>query len=92
MSSFDGSQEPDCTEAIHTLYEFLDGELTDPRRAEIQQHLEACLPCFQAYDFEAELRLMVGRKCRDSAPPALQQRVADALRQMSQGAGGIPNL
>jgi anti-sigma factor (TIGR02949 family) len=84
--------EPDCNEAIHTLYEFLDGELTGARRAEIQQHLEACLPCFQAYDFEAELRLVVGRKCRDTAPPDLQRRVADALRQISQPGGGIPNL
>ena len=37
-------QEPDCNEAIHTLYEFLDGELTSTRKAEIQNHLEACLP------------------------------------------------
>ena len=85
-------QDPNCREAIHTLYEFLDGELTVTRRTEIQMHLEACLPCFQAYDFEAELRLMVARKCRDNAPPALQQRVADALRQISQPDGGIPNL
>jgi mycothiol system anti-sigma-R factor len=84
--------DPDCNEAIHTLYEFLDGELTLQRRSEIQAHLEACLPCFQAYDFEAELRLMISRKCRDTAPPALHDRVSDALRQMSQGQGGIPNL
>ncbi|HZN13968.1 MAG TPA: mycothiol system anti-sigma-R factor [Acidimicrobiales bacterium] len=86
------SQDPNCSEAIHTLYEFLDGELTTGRKAEIQQHLEACLPCFQAYDFEAELRLMIGRKCQDQAPAALQQRVSDALRRISQPGGGIPNL
>jgi mycothiol system anti-sigma-R factor len=85
-------QDPDCNEAIHTLYEFLDGELTMGRKAEIQAHLEACLPCFQAYDFEASLRLMIGERCRDQAPPALQQRVADALRQISQPGGGIPTL
>ncbi len=84
--------DPNCNDAIHTLYEFLDGELTASRRSEIQQHLEACLPCFQAYDFEAELRIMISQKCRDQAPPALQNRVADALRQISQPGGGIPNL
>ena len=84
--------DPNCNDAIHTLYEFLDGELTGTRKAEIQQHLEECLPCFQAFDFEAELRIMISQKCRDTAPPALQQRVADALRQISQPGGGIPNL
>jgi anti-sigma factor (TIGR02949 family) len=84
--------EGDCNEAIHTLYEFLDGELTPQRQADIKQHLEACLPCFQAYDFEAELRLMISRKCQDPLPAGLQDRVADSLRQMSQGLGGIPNL
>jgi mycothiol system anti-sigma-R factor len=86
--------EPDrnCNDAIHTLYEFLDGELTPSKKAEIQAHLEACLPCFQAYDFEAELRIVISQKCRDTAPPALQQRVSDALRRISQPGGGIPNL
>jgi mycothiol system anti-sigma-R factor len=85
-------QDPNCREAIHTLYEFLDGELTPARRSEIQLHLEACLPCFQAYDFELELRLMVSRKCQETAPPSLHLKVSDALRQISQPGGGIPNL
>ena len=84
--------DPNCSDAIHTLYEFLDGELTGSRKAEIQAHLEECLPCFQAYDFEAELKIMISQKCREQAPPALQQRVADALRQISQPGSGIPNL
>jgi mycothiol system anti-sigma-R factor len=65
----------DCTEAVHVLYEFLDGELSEGRRVEIQAHLEACLPCWEAFDFEAELKLFVGRKCRDTAPEALRLRV-----------------
>ena len=87
-----GTDDSNCNEAIHTLYEFLDGECTPQRQAEIRQHLEACLPCFAAYDFEAELRQMISRKCQDQAPVALQQRITDSLRQMSQGSGGIPNL
>ena len=84
--------EPNCNDAIHTLYEFLDGELTPARKAEIQAHLEACLPCWQAYDFEAELKMMISQRCREQAPSSLQQRVADALRQISQPGGGIPTL
>jgi len=69
-----------CQEAIGTLYGFLDGELTADRRLQIQHHLEECAPCFQAFDFEAELKVLIARKCRDEVPDSLRRRVADALR------------
>jgi mycothiol system anti-sigma-R factor len=88
----------DCEEAIHTLYHFLDGELTIERRLEIQQHLEGCSPCLEAFDFEAELRLVIARKCRDMVPPSLLDRVSRALSEASGSApgseesGGMSNL
>ena len=39
-----------------------------------------CTPCLEAFDFEAELRILVSTKCREEAPDALRQRVIDALR------------
>lgn len=69
-----------CQEAIATLYSFLDGELTADRRALIQHHLDECGPCFEAFGFEAELKEVIGRKCRDEVPQALRLRVAEALR------------
>ena len=74
----------DCEEAIHTLYSFLDGELTVERRLEIQRHLEECSPCLEAFDFEAELKIVVARCCRDQVPEGLRQRIADVLAQASQ--------
>ncbi|HYA43985.1 MAG TPA: mycothiol system anti-sigma-R factor [Acidimicrobiales bacterium] len=69
-----------CQEAIATLYSFLDGELTSERRALIQRHLDDCAPCFEAFGFEAELKSLVARKCRDDVPQSLRLRVAEALR------------
>jgi mycothiol system anti-sigma-R factor len=69
----------DCEEAVHTLYHFLDGELTAERKANIQHHLEECSPCLDAFDFEAELKLLVARKCRDQVPEALRIRIAEIL-------------
>jgi mycothiol system anti-sigma-R factor len=69
----------DCNEAVHVLYHYLDGELTDERRAVIQAHLEACPPCFEGYEFEFELRQVIAKKCRDEVPPDLRARIADAL-------------
>ena len=74
-------EHDDCTEAVEVLYHFLDGELTVTRRVEIRQHLEACLPCWEAYDFEAELKQLIARRCTETAPDALRARVADALRR-----------
>ncbi len=73
-----------CQEAIHTLYHFLDGELTDQRRHAIMQHLDECGPCLDAFDFEAELKLVIARKCRDQVPNDLRERVRQALMRASE--------
>jgi mycothiol system anti-sigma-R factor len=68
-------EHADCEETIHRLYHYLDGELTDQRRAEISQHLDECGPCLDAYDFEAELRRVIAERCRDRVPEHLIVRV-----------------
>ena len=70
----------DCDDAIHELYQYLDGELTDNRRHVIAQHLNDCGECFETFDFEAELKQVVAQKCRDEVPEALRRRVADLLQ------------
>jgi mycothiol system anti-sigma-R factor len=74
----------DCEQALRTLYYFLDGELTPARRLAIQRHLDECSPCLEAFDFEAELKLVVARCCRDQVPEGLRQRVADVLARASE--------
>jgi mycothiol system anti-sigma-R factor len=80
----------ECTDALNTLYHFLDGELTPERRLAIQQHLEECSPCLRAYDFEAELKAVIARCCReDQVPERLKQKIADLLAEASQTRPGI---
>ena len=74
----------DCEQALRTLYYFLDGELTVARRQAIQRHLNECSPCLEAFDFEAELKLVVARCCRDQVPEGLRQRIADVLARASE--------
>jgi mycothiol system anti-sigma-R factor len=78
----------DCDEAVHRLYHFLDGELDDTRRADIQRHLDECLPCLEAFDFEAELRQLIAMKCRDQVPESLRSRIADAIHHESHRDSG----
>lgn len=74
----------DCREALDRLYFYLDGELTEERRRAIQYHLQGCSPCLEAFDFEAELKAVVGQRCRETVPEQLRQRVAEALANASR--------
>lgn len=72
-------EEADCEETVQRLYYFLDGELTDERRRAISAHLDSCVDCLDAVDFEAELRRVVADRCKDRVPDSLRDRVAEAL-------------
>ena len=74
----------DCEEAVHELYTYLDGELTEVRREEIRIHLDYCGPCGGAAEFEAELRKVIANRCKDRVPEGLIRRVAEAIEEESR--------
>ncbi|MDQ6910678.1 MAG: mycothiol system anti-sigma-R factor [Actinomycetota bacterium] len=76
----------DCREAVELLYHYIDGELTEERRVLISHHLDDCPPCMKAFDFEAELRIVVSQRCRDRVPESLQDRIARALAGLDPAA------
>ncbi|MDQ1437339.1 MAG: hypothetical protein QOK43_968 [Acidimicrobiaceae bacterium] len=85
----------DCDDAVHRLYHFLDGELDDRKRADIKRHLDECNPCLEAFDFEAELRVVIAQRCREQVPDRLRERIAQAIQHESihpEGGGGLPTL
>jgi mycothiol system anti-sigma-R factor len=79
--------EVDCGQAVHQLYDYLDGELTEERRVEIAHHLDLCRPCAGAAEFEAELRVVIASGCKDRVPASLVERVARALEEEQQRSG-----
>ncbi len=94
MDDDEDSSEPtvevNCTEAVHVLYHFLDGELTPERRLLIEYHLDACHPCLEAFEFELELREMIKQRCREQVPDDLRLRIKNLLATEAAGtkAGG----
>jgi mycothiol system anti-sigma-R factor len=76
-----------CREVLHRIYHFLDGELTPDSRAQIQQHLDDCPPCIEAFEFEAELRVLVSRHCQEQVPPELRLRIAKLIDHEQRGPG-----
>jgi mycothiol system anti-sigma-R factor len=74
----------DCVEAVHELYSYLDGELTDDRREVIRVHLDWCGPCGGAAQFEEDLRRVIANRCKDRVPQTLIDRVAAAINEESK--------
>ncbi|MGB8859590.1 MAG: zf-HC2 domain-containing protein [Ilumatobacteraceae bacterium] len=80
----------DCNETLRELETFLDGEIGDDARASIQSHLGDCLDCLQAFDFHAELRMVISAKCRnDEMPPELLSKIELCFGQDFDGDGTI---
>jgi mycothiol system anti-sigma-R factor len=67
----------DCNETLRELEAFLDHELSPQTHVAIRAHLEGCPDCLQTFDFHAELKIVVAKKCRnDEMPPGLMDKIA----------------
>ena len=70
----------DCHEAARLLYEYLDGELTPERDAEVRRHLDECAICFQLSKFEdAYLQFLDVRSRARGAPAYLKQQILNQI-------------
>ncbi len=66
----------DCNETLRELERFLDHELPAGAKHAIDQHLEGCLDCLQAFDFHAELKMVIATKARlISVPDGLLAKI-----------------
>ena len=81
---------PDCEKVMAEVDSFLDQELTDAVRVRIAVHLESCSPCFEVFDFEAELRMVISTKTHTvEFPNTLRIRIEEKLTYLRiQGSGG----
>lgn len=69
----------DCDEVLRDLYTFLDGELAPGVKRAIAAHLDGCHDCLEVFDFHAELRAVISRKCRDEVPETLVIRIQNCF-------------
>jgi mycothiol system anti-sigma-R factor len=73
-----------CENTIHELYHFLDGELTEGRRAEIELHLNQCGPCEDVMRFQEELRRVLKDRCQETVPQELRDKIAALIHHESK--------
>lgn len=70
----------ECDDLLRELSDLLHGDLDPARKARLQEHLEACPPCFETADFQAQLRQIVARKCFEEVPSDFRARLTAVLR------------
>jgi mycothiol system anti-sigma-R factor len=83
-----GAGEPieihSCDDVLSHVYEFLDHETGDARRAQIAAHLEDCSSCLREFGIEQEFKALVRRRCGGDAPPSgLRERIKLQLTTVS---------
>jgi mycothiol system anti-sigma-R factor len=72
----DHADHTDCSETLHRVYEYLDGEMTPQDTHKIAQHLDECAPCLQQYNLDQALKALVKRSCQcEEAPVALRTQI-----------------
>ena len=73
-----------CDDVLVHVFEFLDHETGDARRAQIAEHLEDCSACLREFGIEQEFKALVRRRCGgDAPPPGLKDRIKLQLTTVS---------
>jgi anti-sigma factor (TIGR02949 family) len=81
---------PDCRAALRELEAFVDGELSPDLQTVIHDHLGGCTDCLETFDFHAELKAVIQRKClNDELPPGLLAKIELCLQSDLDGDGEI---
>jgi len=80
----------DCAETLRELDVFLDGELSHHQQAAIRHHLDGCMDCLGAFDFHAELKIVIAQKCNnDEMPTDLLEKIERCFGTDFDGNGKI---
>ena len=59
----------ECSEVLHRIYEYLDGEMQPSDVARVAEHLEACGPCLHEHDLDRAVKAAVRRTGASEACP-----------------------
>jgi mycothiol system anti-sigma-R factor len=84
MTSADrGSDHESCADFLDRIVYLLDNELDAGEVAIVKVHLDECAPCFERYDVQRTIKMIVARSCTEAAPDALREKVRVRLQQIS---------
>ncbi len=79
-----------CDDVLSHVFEFLDHETPDERRAQIAEHLEDCSSCLREFGIEQEFKALVHRRCGGDKPPSgLRDRIKLQLTSVAIEDDGV---
>jgi len=74
--------EIDCEQALKRLFEFIDRELPEDRRDEMQRHLHTCKSCFSRFEFERRLKEKLGGLGKGEPSSGISDRITKLLSNL----------
>ena len=74
----------ECSEVLHRIYEYLDGEMQPADVARVAQHLEACAPCLKEHDLDRAVKAAVRRSTgsSESCPDRLRVQITQRITML----------
>jgi anti-sigma factor (TIGR02949 family) len=70
----------ECDSLLQQLDHYLHGELDEQQAHVLHAHLDECPPCLEGADFQAQLKALISKRCGETLPDGLQDRVLGFLR------------
>ena len=77
------SRPIDCEEVVRLLFVYLDGEIGDEQRRDVEHHLALCRSCFSRAEFEKRLRLHLAKLGHEEVPAPLEQRIRSFMTKFT---------
>lgn len=71
-----------CSEAVDQLWHYLEHELTEDKRAQVEEHLAFCRRCCGELEFAEELRGFLEDAARPRLPDDVEGRLTTFLHDL----------
>lgn len=71
-----------CSDAVKQLWSFLDGTVTEPERAALEEHLGVCRRCCGEREFADELRQFLRTNASEELPAEVHTRLTAFLDEL----------
>ncbi|MEW6511200.1 MAG: zf-HC2 domain-containing protein [Bacteroidota bacterium] len=75
--------EISCRESIRRVFEYIDGELPEAGRRQVERHLATCRHCFDRYEFERLLKSRLRRIPSGTPSAELRRRIRTVIESFS---------
>lgn len=71
----------DCRKAAEQLFEYIDRELDEEKRREVENHIELCRACFNTAEFQQLLRTHLREATEHACPEKVRKRIEDLIKR-----------